>query len=232
MIVLFGAGARTAFPLAKEFQKNGRLVLGVSRKQPKFLKAESHFHYDEMGKCIAQMRAWRDENAREPLTVLILSALSQDKLFGLLTPGELEMGLDVNIKTPLLFCNAIIKNFKSLAPLNLIYLSSFRSTAPTKGVTIYAPSKSFFETFVKCSALEMAPLGIRINTIRIGFLDGGLVMDGKLRENQKQIVDRISLKRFATMIDVFTTINQIECNEYLNGSLIDLTGGLDFNFGF
>ena len=92
--------------------------------------------------------------------------------------------------------------------------------------------KVFFEMFVKCSALEMATLGIRINAIRIGFLDGGLVMDSKLRDKQNQIVDRVSLKRFATMFDVFTTINQIEGNVYLNGSVIDLTGGLDFDLGF
>ena len=38
MIVLFGAGARTASSLAKEFQKCDRLVCGISRKQPDFLE--------------------------------------------------------------------------------------------------------------------------------------------------------------------------------------------------
>ena len=49
------------------------------------------------------MRAWRRENSSAPITVVILSALSQDKILGLLTSKEIELGLDVNIKAPLLF---------------------------------------------------------------------------------------------------------------------------------
>lgn len=54
---------------------------------------------------------------------------------------------------------------------NIINVSSIAGARPIQGVLAYAVSKAALDHFSRCVALELAPKGVRCNTINPGVID-------------------------------------------------------------
>lgn len=54
---------------------------------------------------------------------------------------------------------------------NLLNISSIAGLRPYPGFLAYCVSKSAMDQFTKCAALELAPSGVRVNSINPGFID-------------------------------------------------------------
>ena len=227
MLVIYGAGSSVAEKIVEQFENIGRETLCLSRTKPDFIPVDRYFHYDDQDKFIERLCEWRRANHSTPITVLLLTAFSSDKLFGLMDADEIQLSLSINVTNQLLFCHKVLKRAKTLGPMNLSYISSFRSKYPTRGISVYAASKSFNETFFRNIALEYGKFGIRSNSIRLGFLDTGLSTKGIFHGRQKDIEDAISVERMCTAKDLADCLKSLELCEYLNGSVIDLNGGLN-----
>lgn len=53
---------------------------------------------------------------------------------------------------------------------NVINVSSIFSSVIVKNLTIYSMSKAVVDQFTKCAAVELAPKGIRVNSLRPGYI--------------------------------------------------------------
>ena len=72
---------------------------------------------------------------------------------------------------------------------------------------------------------ENIKFGITCNTIQLGYWDGGMAyrVDEKYIEMAK---DKVGLKRFGRIKELYNTINYIVDNEYICGTQIRIDGGL------
>jgi len=59
----------------------------------------------------------------------------------------------------------------------VVNISSGAATVPARGGGCYAASKAALEMFTRVYALELAPLGIRVNTVQPGFAPGSEISD-------------------------------------------------------
>jgi 3-oxoacyl-[acyl-carrier protein] reductase len=112
---------------------------------------------------------------------------------------------------------------------NLIYLSSFRSKVSSRGISLYASSKAFGEMFFETIGKEYGPLGIYSSTIRMGYFDGRMTTEldeKKLRGIKLNSGNR----RLGQPEDLINAINYIIDNDYTNGGVLDLTGGINHEF--
>jgi len=107
----------------------------------------------------------------------------------------------------------------------IINFSSVVATKPTAGVSAYAASKSALWGMSKSLAQENAGLNITINNINLGYSELGMIKKVP-QEFLDTLIGQIPSKQLCEPIDIYKTVNYLmECN-YINGSSIDLNGGL------
>jgi 3-oxoacyl-[acyl-carrier protein] reductase len=150
---------------------------------------------------------------------------SENKIFASLTDKEITISNETNI----LNYQKILQQIIKIAPIKLekilIYLSSFRSIAPTNGTTLYSASKAYGEILFKSLAYEYSRFNLRTFSIRMGFFEGRMknaFNDVKINNIKKNI----SLNRFGSSEELIETIEFIIHNKYLSGGVIEINGGL------
>ena len=93
------------------------------------------------------------------------------------------------------------------------------------GTSAYAASKAGINGMIKSIALENAQKGITINNINLGYFKVGMI-NTVPKEIQENIKSKIASNEFGDPENIFNTIQYIRNTSYLNGSCIDLNGGL------
>lgn len=141
------------------------------------------------------------------------------------TISEINKQIDVNIVGVL---NVITESLKIMRNNNygrIILASSVTTDVKVIGTSVYSACKSFYENLVKSICIENANKNITANCIKLGYMDGGLTysLDDKFI---KHIIDSIPTKRLGDVSEIYSTIDFIIKNGYINGTTIDLTGGL------
>ena len=150
---------------------------------------------------------------------------SENKIFASLTEKEISISNETNIINYQNILQQIIKNTPAKLEKILIYLSSFRSGAPSYGTALYSASKAYGEILFKSIAYEYSRFSLRTFTIRMGFFEGR--MKNAFNELEtNNIKKNISLKRFGSSEELIDTIEFVIKNKYLSGGVIEINGGL------
>jgi NAD(P)-dependent dehydrogenase (short-subunit alcohol dehydrogenase family) len=139
----------------------------------------------------------------------------------------------VNVVGPSLLSAAALPH---LAPAkgSIINVSSTYGHRPAAGLSHYAASKAALEQLTRCWALELAPMGIRVNGVAAGPTESGaLVGTMGLSAEQAEAVksqerDRIPLKRRGEPGDVARWIVSLAdpAAAWVTGQVIAVDGGL------
>lgn len=108
----------------------------------------------------------------------------------------------------------------------IVNFSSVVAQKGTPGVSAYAASKSALWGLVKSVAQENGSKGITINNINLGYVNVGMGVEQVPEKYQLEIKAQIPSNEFCEPIDVFNTIEYLRKTSYINGTSIDLNGGL------
>lgn len=153
--------------------------------------------------------------------------VAENKLFASLNRADIDRSLATNITNYVTIIHSVIPVMVAERYGRLVFISSFRSQNPTRGIALYSAAKAFGERFFSTLGVEYGRLGITSCILRLGYFDGRMV--DELSENQKQeIISKISLRRLGQGDDLRRAIDFVVENEYLNGGVIDIQGGIDF----
>ena len=107
----------------------------------------------------------------------------------------------------------------------IIAISSVFSELNIPKNSIYCASKAFVDRLIATANKENIKYGITCNTIQLGYWDGGMCyrVEEKYQEMAK---DKIGLKRWGSIEELYNTINFIVENEYVCGTNLRIDGGL------
>jgi len=108
----------------------------------------------------------------------------------------------------------------------IINFSSIVTSLPTPGVSAYAASKAGLIGLTKSLAVENASKRITVNAINLGYANIGMGLNDVPVENQEMLKSKIPAGRFCDPEEVYNTIRFLIDTEYVNGSVIDINGGL------
>lgn len=86
----------------------------------------------------------------------------------LLTPDIIKQVMDINFISFIEMVRSISKKGNFNKGLSIVAISSISAKTGGSGVSCYAASKAAIEGAVRCLAHELAPKGIRLNTIQPG----------------------------------------------------------------
>jgi NAD(P)-dependent dehydrogenase (short-subunit alcohol dehydrogenase family) len=108
----------------------------------------------------------------------------------------------------------------------IINFSSIVTKLPTRGISAYAASKAGLIGLTKSLATENASKGVTVNSINLGYVNLGMGVEEVPFEDQEKLKLQIPLGRFCEPHEIYNTIEYIMKTEYVNGSIIDINGGV------
>jgi len=108
----------------------------------------------------------------------------------------------------------VIVNFSSVASSGII------------GQAAYAAAKAGIEGMTRAMALELGPLGVRVNAVAPGFIDVASTRAAVGEAGLRAYADRTPVRRLGTVTDVLAAIDALAANGFLNGVVLPVDGGL------
>ena len=158
--------------------------------------------------------------------VINLAGVNHDKFIHKLeTEDQYKINylLDINVHGTVNILSSCLPSMREMGYGRVILISSVLSTKNVMGTALYSGCKAFIDRFVKSASIENISKGVTVNSIQLGYFDGGLTY--KLNDQDK-FKNEIPLKRWGTITELCDTIEYIIKTEYFTGVNLPLNGGL------
>ncbi|MFA6738578.1 MAG: SDR family oxidoreductase [Bacteroidales bacterium] len=135
----------------------------------------------------------------------------------------------INTFVPIHFIQMLLQNKKLNKKASLVFISSVSGVyCGAIGGSLYGSSKAALDGFSKALALEVAPRGIRVNTINPGMVDTGIFDKTSLSQEQfDEDVRNYPLKRYGKPEDVaYAAVYLLsDAAEWVTGTSLLIDGG-------
>lgn len=226
-----GIGAQTALEFAKA---GARVILNGRHELPADMEKElqelgTDFRFiagdiaDEDSVKQLAKEAW---NQYGQIDVLVNNAgITRDQLMIGMKQADFDAVINVNLRGTFMLTQRILKKMFKQRSGVIINLASVVGIHGNAGQANYAASKAAIIGLTKTVAQEGALRGIRCNAVAPGMIASD--MTAALSEHvQKQIIDKIPLKRLGQPAEVAETIKFLAQNDYITGQTIVVDGGM------
>ncbi len=180
----------------------------------------------------AQVEAMCEDvrDAFGPVDVLVNNAgITIDKTFKNMTREDWDRVMDVNLGGVYNCTNCLFSDLLESDQGRLINISSVVGQQGNYGQANYATTKSGMFGFTRTIALEMARSGSTANCVAPGFVQTDM-LDEVPERVQEKILERIPLRRFASVEDVSGIVRFLSSPEssYMTGQVLAVNGGMEW----
>ena len=157
------------------------------------------------------------------------AGIAQPLLIQFAEKEDVEKVLNVNGIAAIQLTRLLIQEKKFNKNASIVFTSSMNGNRCAYiGSTIYAASKAMLTGFSKALALELAPKGIRVNTIEPGMIETDLLKDGAISADELD-ADKLKypLKRYGKPEEVASVAVFLlsDATRWMTGSHILIDGG-------
>jgi glucose 1-dehydrogenase len=174
-------------------------------------------------------------SALGPLDILVNNAgLERSADFWDVTEQDYDTVLDVNLKGPFFVTQAFVKHcMQAKSGGKVINISSVHEELPFPHFTSYCASKGGIKMMTRNLSIELAPLGITINSIAPGAIETPI--NKKLLNDPvklKGLLENIPLRRLGRPEDVASVAAFLASSDsdYVTGTTYFVDGGLTWNY--
>jgi acetoacetyl-CoA reductase/3-oxoacyl-[acyl-carrier protein] reductase len=227
MIVITGASRNIGKYLFERYSEEEEVFGTFFKTQPKNL-----FFKENLFKVnIADFNSVNDfyneiENRLQKITLVNCAGISYNAFAHKSNPVEWKKVIETNLVGTYYMIRAFLPKMREQNFGRIINFSSVVSQKGTPGVSAYAASKSALWGLSKSLAHENGNKGITINNINLGYVKIGMGIEQVPEIYQITIKEQIPSKAFCEPEEIFSTIEFLRQNSYINGTSIDLNGGL------
>lgn len=157
------------------------------------------------------------------------AGVSNVKLLTDITDEEITKILDVNLKGVINVSKSALEH-GMLQDKNgtIINISSIWGITGAAMETVYSASKAGVIGFTKALAKELVLNGITVNAIAPGAIDTDMMYKTYSKEEIKEIIEEIPMKRFGTPLEIAKLALYLASDNarYMTGQIISPNGGL------
>lgn len=139
--------------------------------------------------------------------------------------------MNVNVRSLLLLTQLAIKHLKRTKG-NVVNMSSVASIIPMPSILPYCMSKAAVSHFIRCTALDLAKKGIRVNAICPGVIETPLfksfgITDDDMAEFMADLASKAPLQRNGTVRETARAIEYLASDavSFVTGQCFVLDGG-------
>jgi NAD(P)-dependent dehydrogenase (short-subunit alcohol dehydrogenase family) len=113
---------------------------------------------------------------------------------------------------------------------SVVNVGSVHANATSHSIAAYAATKGGLSAFTRAAAIEMAPLGVRVNVVLPGAVDTPALREGFSRQADAELVlvDRTPLRRIGSPRDVAQAIAFLidrDRSDFITGQDVVVDGG-------
>lgn len=227
MILITGASRGIGNSLLKAFQRNGEVASGTYNStipDPSDEKVLVRVDVTNLD----SIKSWVDSlgSDLEHIILINCASISYNSFAHKSEISRWRNVIDVNLLGTFNVIYSLLPYMRDQHYGRIINFSSVVAQVPTPGVSAYAASKSALWGLAKSLAAENGSRGITINNINMGYANIGMGINDVPIDFQEQIKKRIPTGKFCEPINIFNTVKFLIENDYINGTTIDLNGGL------
>jgi 3-oxoacyl-[acyl-carrier protein] reductase len=150
-----------------------------------------------------------------------------DQPFALMTEDSWSLVTQTNLGGTFHCSRGVVRSMIAGKKGVIINISSVAGSQANPGQVNYAASKGGIEALTRTMAAELAPMGIRVNAVVPGILNGGMThrIDKRVIE---ALQNRIPLKRLGELDEVVQTVLFLcsDAASYIIGQSIIVDGGM------
>lgn len=140
---------------------------------------------------------------------------------------EFKHMFDVNVNGVFLVTKAVLSDMLSRGEGTIVNVSSIWGVKGASMEVAYSASKAAVIGFTRALAKEVAPSGVRVNAVAPGAIDTDMMKTYTREEINALCEDNIPLGRLGDPQEVADAILFLAQNEYVTGSVFDISAGLE-----
>jgi len=234
-VVVSGAGGVLGRALASHFAEKGARVLGLDRKFDSTAPVP--------GVTMRTVDLLIEADARQALTAIPSSAsiallinavglIWNEPILALRGAKFATHGLDswrsvtdANLTAPFVVATQVASRMVRRGGGSIVNFSSIAAEG-NAGQAAYGAAKAGIEGLTRTMAIELGPLGVRVNAIALGFIDVATTRNAVPADRLQTYVQKTSLGRLGHVEDVVHAIEFLASNTFANGTIVKLDGGL------
>jgi 3-oxoacyl-[acyl-carrier protein] reductase len=145
------------------------------------------------------------------------------------TEAEFDTLFAVNVKAPLLLCQAAARAFGDKGG-SIINIGSLNSRVPGPGVSVYSATKAALDALTVALSRAWGPRGIRVNGVAPGQTETDMLASVVPPEVLRANVERIALGRLGRPDDIAEVVAFLASDEarWITGEVLHVNGGQRF----
>jgi 3-oxoacyl-[acyl-carrier protein] reductase len=94
------------------------------------------------------------------------------------------------------------------------------------GQAAYSAAKAGVEGLTRTMAVELGPLGVRVNAVALGFIDVATTRNAVDDSQLQQYAEKTPLGRLGRLDEVVAAVEFLSSNTFVNGAIMKVDGGL------
>lgn len=158
------------------------------------------------------------------------AGISKLALTQFIKEDDLKNILQVNTISPIMLTQRLVKRKKVIKGSSIVFSSSIAGNFTVSfGHAMYAISKGGISSFMKSAALDLAPKGIRCNSVNPGMVQTKLIQSGTLTDDQLQAdMNNYPLKRYGRPEEIAYAIIYLlsDASSWVTGHSLVIDGGI------
>lgn len=228
MIIITGASKGVGNYLLNEFSSVGQDVVGTynSTSIANLKNASNLFKVDITDYIEVQEWVSIIKSRLKEIVLINCAGVSYNSFAHKAQIEKWNHVIDVNVKGTFNVIHSLLPYMREQNYGRIVNFSSVVTSLPTIGISAYLASKAAINGITKVLAKENASKGITVNSINLGYSNVGMGINEVPEENKIELIKNIPAGRFCEPQEILNTINYIINTEYVNGSIIDINGGL------
>ncbi|HEV7877732.1 SDR family oxidoreductase [Bradyrhizobium sp.] len=235
-VVISGAGGALGSALASHFASRGRRVLGLDRTfdgaapAPGVMASTVDLLVEaEVRQALADII-----QANEGIALLVnaVGLIWNEPVLALrgtkFATHSLETWrkvTDANLTAPFVVATQVAARMVRRGGGSIVNFSSIASRG-NAGQAAYGAAKAGIEGLTRTMAVELGPLGVRVNAVALGFIDVPTTRTAVAEERLQAYARNTPLGRLGRVEDVIGAIEFLAANAFANGTIVKLDGGL------
>lgn len=149
--------------------------------------------------------------------------------FQFITKEKIDSILNVNFTSTILITQRLLKKKKIEKESSIVFISSISGIwCSSVGGSLYSASKGAINGLIKGMALDLAPKGIRVNSINPGMVETNIFSEGEITQEQfQEDMKKYPLKRYGKPEEIaYAAIYLLsDASKWVTGSNLLIDGG-------
>jgi 3-oxoacyl-[acyl-carrier protein] reductase len=227
VIIVTGASGGLGQPLLESLSGGDEEIVGVYNANPPqgVGKTTRLFQVDVLDEESVRRFAEAVLPGASRITLVNLAGVSHSKLAIEIEAGEWDRVVGVSLKGSFLMSRALLRTMIRAKWGRIINVSSVVAREGVVGTAAYAAGKAGLHGLTRTLATEYARYGILVNTLVLGYLDGGMT-NTLSEERRKAVLSRIPLRRFGEVSEIAEAVKFLIRSNYVTGATIRIDGGM------